>query len=147
MSRCGLRFLPLAMLLTGLSSLAQSPGPAPKPETARQALIEMITKGGDSLRKHLTLEVQDLLKSSNKNPAMFDSFKPEPGMETFEAGDVLLAYGDPKGVRYEVRIENDDLAGDEDTLLLSVHALRGGEEQDEPWGLMSSHFSVQMKQQ
>src|SRR5260221_3780597 len=46
---------------------AQTQTPAPRPQTAREALIEMITGGEKGLMKHLTVEVQDLLnKPENK---------------------------------------------------------------------------------
>src|SRR5262245_37635926 len=69
----------------------------PKPQTARQALIEMVTKGGDSTQKHLTVEVQELLKSAGKsNPAMamFGSLGGDKNLQGFETGDILFAYGD-----------------------------------------------------
>jgi hypothetical protein len=134
-----------------LSTLAQPQNPAPKLQTARQALIEMITKGGDAIQKHLTTEVQDLLKSRGKaNPlgAYMAAFKADSGAETFDSGDVLLAYSDPdKKVKYELHVDSDDLAGNEETLLLSIHTFSEGKEQVEMWGLLGSHFTVSMQLQ
>jgi hypothetical protein len=131
-----------------VSTLAQPQNPPPKLQTARQALIEMITKGGDAIQKHLTIEVQDLLKSRGKaNPlgAYMAAFKAESGTETFDSGDILLAYSDPtKKVKYELHVDGDDLAGDEETLLLSIHTFSEGKEQEEMWGLLGSHFTVSM---
>jgi len=123
----------------------------PKPQTARQALIEMVTKGGDAIQKHLTLEVQELLKSAGKpNPAMamFGSLGGDKNLQGFETGDILFTYGDSPQARYEVHVDNDDLAGDEASLSLSLHNFRDGKEQEESLGLfMSSHFTVSMKLQ
>jgi hypothetical protein len=125
---------------------------APRPQTPRQALIEMITKGGDTLTKHLTVEVQQLLlKPENKSKVpllmTFGSARPE-GIETFEAGDVLLSYSEPRqNLKYEVRVDDDDMAGTEDTMSFSIHALRDGKEEDSGFGMLSTHFSISMKQQ
>jgi hypothetical protein len=130
---------------------AQEPSPQPKPQTARQALAEIATKGGESLQKHLTVEVQELLKSNKSVPsalAMMSSFKQEDGLLAFETGDVLFAYEEPtQHDRYEVRVDSDDLAGDEDSLQLSIHLIHDGKEQSVGFGLMSAHFTVSMKLQ
>ena len=133
--------------------VAQKQAPAPKLQTPRQALIEMISKGGDTVLKHLTVEVQEMfLKPENKAAApmltALTSMKPEKGLQTFEAGDVLVSYAEPtQNVKYEVRVDDDDMAGTEDTLSLSLHVLRDGKEEDSGVWLLSSHFSVNMKQQ
>ena len=44
------------------SLIGQRPAPAPPPQSARQALIEMITGGQKAIGKHLTVEVQQLLE-------------------------------------------------------------------------------------
>jgi hypothetical protein len=113
----------------------------------------MITKGGDSVLKHLTVEVQELLlKPENKSTApfltMLGAMKPETGLQTFEAGDVLLSYSEPRQhMKYEVHVDNDDMAGTEDTMLLSIHLFHEGKEEEAGLGFMSSHFTVNMKQQ
>lgn len=142
----------VAIPVFSLSTLAQQQVTPPKLQTARQALVEMITKGQDAITKHLTVEVQDLLKSGGK-PSSFgfaalSSMKPENGLQTFDSGEILFAYTDSaQNTKYEVHVDNDDLAGNEDSILLSIHAFRDGKEQDEEWGLMSSHFTVSMKLQ
>lgn len=151
-----MRKTPLCFLLLSIFSLnllAQKQPPSPKLQTPRQALIEMISKGGDSVLKHLTVEVQEMfLKPENKAAAPMltavTSMKPEKGLQTFEAGDVLVSFTEPgQNVKYEVRVDDDDMAGTEDTLSLSVHVLRDGKEEDSGVWLLSSHFSVNMKQQ
>jgi hypothetical protein len=76
---------------------------------------------------------------------MLGAMKPEQGLQAFDSGDVLFAYEDPTHTKYEIRVDNDDLAGDEDSFSLSIHQFRDGKEQDGELGLMSSHFTVSMK--
>jgi hypothetical protein len=150
------RYSFLLLLLAGLvftkSALSQPQAPPPRTQTARQALIEIVTKGGEALTKHLTVEVQDALKANKKfNSAalsLLNSMTPEGGLQSFEAGEVLFVYNDAaQHTKYEVHVDNDDLAGDEDSLLLSLHAFRDEKEQDPEWGPMSPHFTVSMKLQ
>src|SRR5262249_55312836 len=152
MRRHGFLLLVLAGLVFITSALSQPQAAPHRQQTARQALIEIVTKGGDALLKHLTLEVQDALKANKKfNSAglsVLNSMTPEGGLQSFEAGEVLFAYNDAaQHTKYEVHVDNDDLAGDEDSLLLSVHAFRDEKEQDPEWGPMSPHFTVSMKLQ
>lgn len=152
MSRSARSFALTFILFSSLYVFSQPQETPPRPQTARQALLEMVSQGGNAIQKHLTVEVQELLKSSGKASPLglfAASMKMEPGLETFDSGDVLLAfYTDPaKTTKYEIHVDSDDLSGDEDTLLLSVHSFREGKEQDDEFGLMSSHFSVSMKLQ
>lgn len=144
------RFLSLLIATSALSLPVSAQQTAqPKPQTARQALIEIVTKGGGALQRHLTVEVQDLLKTKKAvGLAMLNAFKPEGGVEAFESGEVLFSYNDAaQHTKYEVHVDSDDLAGDEDFLLLSIHSFRDGKEQDNEWSFMSSHISVSMKLQ
>jgi hypothetical protein len=150
-----LRNLSVSCLLIGAlftGALAQKQ-PSARPQTPRQALIEIVTKGGDSVLKHLTVEVQEMfLKPENKfgGPMLtaIAGMKPDAGLQAFEAGDILFTYTEPRQhMKYEVRVDNDDMAGTEDTLLLSIHAVKDGKEEDPGFGFMSTHFSVNMKQQ
>lgn len=133
---------------------AQQQAPAPPVQSARQALIEMITGGQKAVAKHLTVEVQQLLaKAGRQSAAMFGVFGSVQGemgeVQTFETGPVLLLSNQPREhLKIEVRVENDDLSGDEDTMDLSAHALR--ENSDQPpadWEAFFSHFTVNMKKQ
>jgi hypothetical protein len=144
-------FLLTTLVLTAVA-LSQPQATPPKQQTARQALIEIVTKGGDALLKHLTVEVQDALKANKKfkstELSMLNSMTPESGLQSFEAGEVLFVYNDAaQHTKYEVHVDSDDLAGDEDSLLLSLHAFRDEKEQETDWGLMSPHFTVSMKVQ
>jgi hypothetical protein len=111
-----------------------------------------VTKGGDALLKHLTVEVQDALKASGKlNSAglsMLNGMSAPSGLQSFEDGEVLFAFDVPiEHTRFEVHVDNDDLNGEEDSISLSLHSFRDDKEQDLAWGLMSSHFTVTMKMQ
>ena len=138
-----------------LSALfAQQQAPAPPMQSARQALVEMVTGGQKGVGKHLTVEVQQLLaKAGGKSAAVlsvFSSIQGEMGeAQSFETGPVLLLINQPREhSKIEVRVENDDLSGDEDTMDLSVHALRENSDQPpEDWEAFFSHFTVNMKKQ
>jgi hypothetical protein len=133
---------------------AQPQVPAAPPQTAREALIEMLTGGEKALTKHMTVEVQDLLaKPENKGPnrlAMFNAMQQQvgSGIQTFPTGPTLFAVNEPaKHTKFEVHVENDDLNGDQDILQLSLHSFRDGQEQQDEWGVMSSHITLTMKKQ
>jgi hypothetical protein len=150
-----LRFLLFffVVVILNLSLLAQQPAPAPKPQTARQALIEVITKGFGGLHEHLTVEVQELLKSAGNSPSLgaigFTGMKIPGGWQAFAAGEVLLAYEDSaKHSKYEIHIDNDDLAGEqEESFQLSIHEFRDGKEVREDLGLLSPSLTVSLKLQ
>src|SRR5215472_17538386 len=150
------RYIFFLLLLAGpvfiTSALSQPQAAPPRPQTARQALIEIVTKGGEALLKHLTVEVQDALKANKKFNStalsVLNSMTPESGLQSFEAGEVLFVYNEAaQHTKYEVHVDNDDLAGDEDSLQLSLHAFRDEKEQDPEWVPMSPHFTVTCKLQ
>lgn len=134
---------------------AQKQALAPPPQSSRQALLEMMNGGQNGVMKHLTVEVQQLLKQPGNQQAllmlgMFDSIKSQSGgeLQTFETGPVLLAVNEPnQHQKFEVHVENDDLNGDQNTLELSLHLLRDGQEQQDEWGYLSSRIKVTMNRQ
>ena len=144
--------LSVPLLFTQLFS--QQPQPPVPPQTARQALIEMITGGRKAVTKHLTVEVQQLLAKSGQSVqvmAVFDSMRSQlhTGAQIFDSGPVLLVMN-PPGERFklEVRIENDDLSGDEETLTLSPHAIpETGDQRPEEWEAFLTDFRINMKKQ
>lgn len=153
MSRPSSSFAFFTLAAFSLVAAAQQQAAPPKPQTPRQALIEIATKGAEGISKHLTVEVQALLaKSSNKAAigflGSFNSMKPDKGLEAFDSGPVLFTYNDSaQHTKYEVRVDNDDMAGDQDDLQLSLHAFRDGQEQESDFGLLSPRFAVSLKQQ
>src|SRR5215468_2000311 len=136
-----------------LSLIAQKSAPRPEPQTARQALLEMLNGDEKTISKHLTVEVQQLLaRPENRHVlsylGMYGEMKGQSGIETFPTGPVLLSVAEPDSRgKIEVHLDNDDLSGDQDTLELSVHTFRDGQEQSEDWNLFLSHFSVTMVRQ
>jgi len=65
--------------------------------------------------------------------------------ETFDAGPVLLSLNNPQDrQRWEVRIDGDDLRGDQDEMQLSLHTMRKGLEEELSLGL---RFQLSLKQQ
>src|SRR5215813_14488022 len=149
------RLVSLLFLLLAFTvvSIAQKSVPRPEPQTARQALMEMLNGDEKTISKHLTVEVQQLLaRPENRNAltslGMVGAMRGEAGVEIFPTGPVLLSVNEPdsKG-KIEVRLDNDDLSGDQDTLELSVHIFRDGQEQKEDWSFFLSHFTVTMLRQ
>src|SRR5947199_4839333 len=155
--------LPAALLLSSLFLSAQQKQP-PAPQTAHQAMIEMLTGGEKAIEKHLTLEIQQMIadESKKKGPRReatgigFDgggmlgvSLAGLPllgkDLQTFDTGPALLTYNDRREKqKVEVRVEGDDLRGDEDEVQLSFHVFQDGQEQSIPY--MPS-LTVTMKQQ
>ncbi len=131
----------------------QAPAPKP-PQTARQALIEILSGRAD-VSKHLTVEVQKELQTKSSSGLAFTpgailaGFHSQAGsgLKTFETGPVLCSSTDPRThERTEVRVDNDDLNADEDTLQLSIHQFRDEKEIGTAFQFISQ-ISVGMKKQ
>ena len=142
-------------LLTGVLAAQSKNERSSAPQSPRQAVIEMITGGDGEFKKHLTLEVQQRLEEIQKNsgPASvsltqaLDAARTggEKKLETFEAGPVLLSLSNPQErQRWEVRIDDDDLKGEQYEIALSLHQFRQGVEEELP---MDLHMQVSLKQQ
>jgi hypothetical protein len=133
---------------------SQTQAPAP-PQTARESLVEMLTGGEKGLTKHLTVEVQELLKKpANKSTAtIFQAMQQQAGtgMQAFPTGSTLFVINEPsQHKKFEVHVDNDDLSGDQDILQLSFHSFHDGQEEaagGDEWGLMSSRVTVTMQKQ
>jgi hypothetical protein len=133
---------------------AQPQAPAPPPQTARQALIEMITGGQQGVMKHLTVEMQKSLDGAGKNKsaqsfAVFDQMKSASSdFQVFETGQVLFATSDAKNnEKFEIHVDSDDLSGETEDIDISFHQFRDGIEQDIPYGTVLSRFTIGMKRQ
>jgi hypothetical protein len=133
---------------------SQTQAPAP-PQTARESLVEMLTGGEKGMTKHLTVEVQELLKKpANKSAAtIFQAMQQQAGtgMQAFPTGATLFVINEPsQHKKFEVHVDNDDLSGDQDILQLSFHSFHDGQEEaavGDEWGLMSSRVTVTMQKQ
>ena len=145
------------LLIISICLMASSrPQPqAAKPQTARQALLEMMSGGDQAFAKHLTVEIQEGMKNSANGKNISPAFAvlgglrtlQTSGAETFETGSVLLSMSDPKThEKFEVHVDSDDLSGDEDRLQLSIHAFRDGQEIDSPLQFIS-RIEVGMRNQ
>jgi hypothetical protein len=130
--------------LVGIARAQQKTGDVA--QSPRKAILEMFSGSEDAFKKHLTLEVQDKLKDllKNSSPGGADPMqaltlaKAAAGdnLENFDAGPILFSYNNPEQhERLEVRIDSEDLQGDQDDMQLSLHAFRSGLEEDLPLGL------------
>ncbi|HEV2990649.1 MAG TPA: hypothetical protein VG759_19590 [Candidatus Angelobacter sp.] len=140
---------------------AQQPEHSKPEQTPRQALIEIITGGGKAMQKHITVEVLQLAAqaSGKKNASTkggqdvsrllmelssMPSLKGEKDLQTFDSGSVLLSFSPNEKERVEVRVESDDLSGNQDEIQLSLHVFRDGQEQSIPF---MPAITVGLKQQ
>lgn len=132
---------------------AQTQAPVPPPQTARQALIEIIADDDQGLMKHLTVEMQKSMQEAGKgsvqNLGIFDEIKSSSSdFQTFESGNILLSASDTKtNERVEIHVESDDLSGDTDRIALSFHQFQDGIEKEIPYAMLLSEFSVGLKRQ
>jgi hypothetical protein len=124
---------------------AQTPVPAPPPQTAREALAEMLTGGEKGLMKHLTVEAQEFLNKSESNRGAADfslmihglQSQTSSGIQAFPTGSTFLVVNEPaQHKKFEVHVDNDDLNGDQDVLELSLHSFSDGQEKQDEFGYM-----------
>jgi hypothetical protein len=124
-------------------------------QSPRKAILEMFSGGEEGFKKHLTLEVQEkikeLLKSSapgSADPVQAVTVARAAGgqnLESFDTGPILFSYNNAEQhERFEVRIDSDDLRGEQDEMQLSLHAFRKGVEEDLP---VAFQFLLSWKQQ
>jgi hypothetical protein len=126
----------LALLVIAAQSLALFAQTAQVPQTARQALMEMLFSGSATgFTKHLP----DATKAAfqNSSPGILGSadfsagFKnPSKNFQTFPAGPIMMSSEDKRtGEKTEVNIDRDDLMGDRDEIDLSFHTFKNGQEE------------------
>ncbi len=134
-----------ACALAGVVAAQQKKNAVPD-QSPRKAIMEMLSGGENEFKKHLTLEVQEkiqeLLKNSapgSTNPMQTVAMLKAAGgdnLESFDAGPILFSYNNPQQhERLEIRIDSDDLHGEQDDMQLSVHLFQRGVEEDLPAGL------------
>jgi hypothetical protein len=124
-----------------------------KPQTPREALIEMIaspTPG--TFEPHLLNETRAKLKALGQSakqqfafPAMVISSQAQSGtnLKWNATGPVLVAFDTPKtGGRMEVRVDRDEIKRDHNEMELSFHAIKDGHEDKMS---VIPHLLVQMK--
>ena len=145
-----IRLLLLALALT----LTLSADAQPVQQNARQALLEMFFGKPGSLEKHLPKATLNALREASGNGpsmlaqfSMLSAFTNAPGshLQTFETGSTLLSVDEERTQsKFEVTVENDDLRGDEDEILLAFHATKDGQPAGTPF---LPTLSVLMKQE
>ena len=126
------------------------------PQTARQALIEMLSgKTPGSLEKHLPEATRAAIRKADpasgatmlQNFSMFTGRLTASGQQfqTFDAGPTLLSVEDQHtNSKFEAVVERDDLRGEEDEIELSFHAYKNGQPQNLE---ISPRLTLTMKQE
>ena len=119
----------------GASAPTANPGKKEAPQTARQALLEMLlAKTPGIFEKHLPSATQEFVKTDfGAMPMMtvasvLGEFQ-QPGreLETFETGSTLLRLQDPRAEQsLELSVEDEIDGGDDAELRLALHIYRGG---------------------
>jgi hypothetical protein len=118
-----------ALLLSVAAALSASAQHTP--QTARQALIDMIRKG--NLLDHLPDATRAAIEKSGSTASLsmpaFQLQAMSKNIQVFPAGSVLLTLAQPGGDKFQVNVERDDLSGDRDEMELSIHGFKNGQEQ------------------
>jgi hypothetical protein len=155
MKQFGSLMLGILLLSTTLfTSLAN--GAQAAPQTARQALIEMLfSKTPGTFEKHLPQATRAALRKAraDSGTSMLDGFSMLTGrlsavgqqMQTFEAGPTLMLIEDPQQhTKFEVTVERDDLRGEDDEIELGFRGYKDGETQTAG---TKFRFTLTMKQE
>jgi hypothetical protein len=131
----------LLTILFASSSAHAAAETQPIPQTARQALLEMLfSKTPGTFEKHLSQATRAALRKAHTDSgtSMLDGFSVMTSqlnarggnMQTFEAGPTLVLIEDPQvHSKFEITVERDDLRGEEDEIELSFHGYKDGETQ------------------
>ena len=117
-----------------------------RPQTARQALIEMFFgETPNHLEKHLSEATKKSLNKFGGRQSYFSEFgmfaaqirQGGNKLETFDTGPILVSGENRRGGsaepdKVELSVERDDLIGDEDQIELALHLSKDGKEQNLP---------------
>ena len=137
-----MRRLVLALCVATLAAGSSPAQQSPAPQTARQALVEMFfSKTPGTLARHLPAITQAALEKSGAMASVqqYSTFAAQletqgKNLQTFETGPVLMSGDDPKtGQKFEIKVENDALRGDQDDIEISVQAYKDGKAQMSPF--------------
>lgn len=132
------RLIVLAVLVSGASGQELKTHPAMKPQTARQALIEMLTSSDEKkVERHLPDALRTRLDSmkpqgaqaaktsAGSKKAMLDP----TDCQVFETGPVLLVYMPPKAEqKVEVLVDRDEATAEGNDFAFSFRVTRDGKE-------------------
>lgn len=129
------------MLLILLVSHSRAEEPSAPPQTARQALIEMLfskTKG--TFWKHLpeatrtAFEKSGAVAAFHQYSAMATQVQSSQNLQTFESGPVMVSGVDPKtGNKFDMIVERDTLRGERDDIEVSFKTYKDGQPQRAPF--------------
>jgi hypothetical protein len=114
----------------------------PPPQSARQALIEMLFgKGEADFVKHLPVDARRTLIRKGESPetsvalhisTIGRELSNSQHLETFDSGPTLLTTEPNKNEKIEVLVEHDSLLGEDDEIELSVRYYKNGQLQSLP---------------
>ena len=132
-----LRLILLFALVRADRTAAQSLPQQKPPQTARQALIEMLTGTPETFREHLLESTKKELlqgEDSASSPILqqFNAFNVQMAanrkqVETFDSGTILLSMEEDNGLqKMEVDVERDDLISDVDEIEVSFRSYKEG---------------------
>jgi len=126
----------IVLLILAVSGAAQ-----PTPQTARQALLEMLFgKEPGTFVKHLPMATRTALEKSGSQSglqqfSLMASAMQKQGknLQAFETGPVLFIADDPKqGQKWELLVDRDALHGDRDEIELSFRTYKDNQLQKTP---------------
>jgi hypothetical protein len=133
-----LTLLTLLIFLVGHSLAQETSTP---PQTARQALMEMLfskTKG--TFWKHLpevtraALEKSGAVEAFHQYSAMVTQVQTGQNIQTFETGPVMVSGVDPKtGNKFEMIVERDTLRGERDDIEVTFKGYKDDQPQRTPF--------------
>jgi hypothetical protein len=120
-----------AAMVSSISLCAQPATPLP-PQSARQALLEMLFgKGENDFQKHLPEDARQVLIRKGETPETSTILRVSTisrqmvaqgeKVETFETGPIFLSAVMTPHERVECNVERDSLMGEADEIELSVH--------------------------
>ena len=139
------RFAVLIFALAVAGSVWSHAQETATPQTARQALIEMLfSKNPGTFIKHLPAATLAAIEKSGALPSLqgysmlasqFQKTQDqEKSFQTFESGPVLLTgVSKQTGDKYEVTVENDSLQGNTDNITISFRTYKGQQLQRTPY--------------
>jgi hypothetical protein len=133
-------FVLLVAILANIPSQAQTQTSTQPPQTARQALIEMLlSKSPDAFVKHLPKVASQVLIRKGDNPetslvqkisTIGQQMTAQGHVETFDVGPTLLVSEQDEGkekVKTEVIVERDNVMGENEEIEVSIHVYRDGQ--------------------
>lgn len=129
-------------MIGGMSLCAQTATP-PSPQSARQALLEMLFgKGENDFQKHLPEDARKALIHKGETPETSTILRMSTigrqmtaqgeHVETFDTGSVLLSAAMNEHEKVEVDVDRDNLMGEADEIELSVHYYKDAQPQSLP---------------